>query len=45
MNKQLVALDKEVKSVDPKADFNISDMTFKDEKLKKLSENIKKLRI
>lgn len=45
MNKQLIALNKEIKDVDPKADFNVSDMAFKNEKLKKVPESAKKLRI
>jgi hypothetical protein len=45
MNKQFKECDKEIKDVDPEKDFNISEMTFKDEKVKKLSENVKKQRL
>jgi hypothetical protein len=42
MNKQFKDCESQIKAVDPEKDFNIGEMTFKDEKLKKLSENVKK---
>jgi hypothetical protein len=37
--------DKDIKSLKAKDDFKIADMTFKNPKLKKLSENVKRKRI
>jgi hypothetical protein len=37
--------DKNLKEIKAKDDFKIADMTFKNPKLKKLSENIKRRRI
>lgn len=45
MNKNLKGITKELKQIEADKDFNIADMTFKDEKLTKCSEKVKKQRL
>ena len=42
MNRSLKTCTKNLKDIDTEKDFKVADMTFKDEKLKKLPEKVKK---
>jgi hypothetical protein len=45
MNSQLKGVDKEIKAIEVDKDFNVAEMKFKGEKLKKTSEHVKKQRV
>jgi hypothetical protein len=42
MNRSLKTVQKSLKEIDTEKDFKVNDMTFKDDKLKKLPEKVKK---